>query len=128
MVKLTAIIAKAEAESDKPWVAFEFYPPRTPDGVANLYKRFGRMEQQSACCAVAVSRGGRPRALVALVRGDGSAAAARARSAPRPPHTHARARVAPPLPLDALQSPCTRTSRGARAAAPLSSRWRSQSR
>lgn len=47
MVKLIEKIKAAEAE-DKPWVAFEFYPPRTADGVANLYKRFDRMTQQSA--------------------------------------------------------------------------------
>uniref|UniRef100_A0A7S1C6C6 Methylenetetrahydrofolate reductase (NAD(P)H) n=1 Tax=Bicosoecida sp. CB-2014 TaxID=1486930 RepID=A0A7S1C6C6_9STRA len=30
----------------KPFIAFEYYPPRTDDGVANLYKRLGRMAQQ----------------------------------------------------------------------------------
>lgn len=49
MVKIVDQIKKAEAESDKPWVAFEFYPPRTKEGVDNLYKRFGRMAAQSAC-------------------------------------------------------------------------------
>lgn len=47
MVKISEKIKAAEAEG-KTWVAFEFYPPRTADGVANLYKRFGRMTQQSA--------------------------------------------------------------------------------
>ena len=46
MVKLIEKIKAAEAE-DKPYVAFEFYPPRTAEGVTNLYKRFGRMVQQS---------------------------------------------------------------------------------
>lgn len=46
MVKIVDQIKKAEAESDKPWVAFEFYPPRTKEGVDNLYKRFGRMAAQ----------------------------------------------------------------------------------
>jgi hypothetical protein len=47
MVKISEKIKAAEAEG-KTWVAFEFYPPRTADGVANLYKRFGRMTLQSA--------------------------------------------------------------------------------
>ena len=49
MVKLSEKIAAAEAASDAPWVAFEFFPPRTADGVANLYKRFDRMTLQGAC-------------------------------------------------------------------------------
>ena len=39
------LLASAEG---KPWVAFEYFPPRTAEGVANLYKRFVRMASQSA--------------------------------------------------------------------------------
>jgi 5,10-methylenetetrahydrofolate reductase len=47
MVKLIDQINAADA-SGTPYVAFEFFPPRTAEGVANLYKRFRRMAQQSA--------------------------------------------------------------------------------
>lgn len=36
---------KPEAER-KPFFSFEYYPPRTDDGVANLYSRLGRMARQ----------------------------------------------------------------------------------
>ena len=48
MVKLTEKIHAAEAAGEGPWVAFEFFPPRTADGVSNLYKRFDRMAKQGA--------------------------------------------------------------------------------
>lgn len=45
MPKIINLLAEAEKEG-KPYIAFEFYPPRTADGVANLTKRFARMQQQ----------------------------------------------------------------------------------
>lgn len=36
--KINAAIAEG-----KPFIAFEFFPPRTPEGVANLYSRIERM-------------------------------------------------------------------------------------
>jgi methylenetetrahydrofolate reductase (NADPH) len=45
MVKIIDKIREAERK-DSPYIAFEYYPPRTADGVANLYKRFARMAQQ----------------------------------------------------------------------------------
>ncbi|CAK9032363.1 Methylenetetrahydrofolate reductase 1 (ZmMTHFR1), partial [Durusdinium trenchii] len=35
-----------EAKGKETWVAFEYFPPKTETGVANLYKRLGRMQQQ----------------------------------------------------------------------------------
>lgn len=32
-----------------PWYSFEFYPPKTPDGVEKLYDRLGKMAPYSAC-------------------------------------------------------------------------------
>jgi hypothetical protein len=49
MPKISAILAEREgAAGAQPWVAFEYFPPRTAEGVANLYKRFKRMATQSA--------------------------------------------------------------------------------
>ena len=45
-MKISEKLAQAEA-TQTPYIAFEFYPPRTADGVANLTKRFGRMQQQN---------------------------------------------------------------------------------
>jgi len=84
--KITDLIA---AKGDAPWVAFEYFPPRTPEGVANLYKRFTRMATQRAAAARARAR-----------------AIARAALQPAPPA------LPPPPP----QSPSTPTSLGARAA------------
>lgn len=33
----------SEYTSAKPWVAFEYFPPRTEAGIANLNERFDRM-------------------------------------------------------------------------------------
>lgn len=38
MVKIIDEINKAEA-AGQTYIAFEYFPPRTPEGVANLYKR-----------------------------------------------------------------------------------------
>ena len=38
----------AAEKENRPYIAFEFYPPRTAEGVANLTRRFARMLQQSA--------------------------------------------------------------------------------
>ena len=32
-----------------PWFSFEFYPPKTPDGVEKLYDRLGKMAPYSTC-------------------------------------------------------------------------------
>jgi len=41
-------IADLVAQQDgKPWIAFEYYPPKTEKGVANLYDRLGKMKKQS---------------------------------------------------------------------------------
>jgi methylenetetrahydrofolate reductase (NADPH) len=32
-------------QGDRPWVAFEFFPPKTETGVANLYSRLGRLAE-----------------------------------------------------------------------------------
>ena len=34
---------------DAPWVSFEYYPPRTADGVSNLKKKMPRFKAQSEC-------------------------------------------------------------------------------
>jgi 5,10-methylenetetrahydrofolate reductase len=47
MPKISEILAVAEKE-DRPWIAFEYFPPRTPEGVKTLYSRFKRMASQSA--------------------------------------------------------------------------------
>ena len=41
-MKISEKLAAAEA-TQTPYIALEFYPPRTADGVANLTKRFDRM-------------------------------------------------------------------------------------
>jgi hypothetical protein len=45
MPKLSELIAE---RGDEIWTAFEYFPPRTQDGVNTLYKRFARMATQSA--------------------------------------------------------------------------------
>jgi hypothetical protein len=47
MVKISEKIKEAQAKNE-PFISFEYYPPRTAEGVANLYKRFARMAQQGA--------------------------------------------------------------------------------
>ncbi len=39
----------AAHSGDAPWVAFEYYPPRTEDGVNNLKKKMPRFKAQSEC-------------------------------------------------------------------------------
>lgn len=39
-------ILHERSESDGPFIAFEYYPPRTPAGVENLRKRLHRMKTQ----------------------------------------------------------------------------------
>lgn len=43
--KISDVIAEKEA-AKKPYFAFEYYPPRTEDGVKNLLNRFDKMVQQ----------------------------------------------------------------------------------
>ena len=45
MPKISAII---QEKGQHPYVAFEYFPPRTADGVAALQKRFVRMASQGA--------------------------------------------------------------------------------
>lgn len=45
MVKISQVLKEAE-ETGKPYVALEFFPPHTPEGVANLYKRFKIFQSQ----------------------------------------------------------------------------------
>jgi methylenetetrahydrofolate reductase (NADPH) len=45
MPKISSIIAE---KGDTPYVAFEYFPPRTAEGVASLQKRFVRMASQGA--------------------------------------------------------------------------------
>ena len=42
MVKIIDRIREAET-AKAPYIAFEFYPPRTAEGTANLTRRFARM-------------------------------------------------------------------------------------
>ena len=51
MVKIVDRIHEEEAKK-KPYIAFEFYPPRTAEGTNNLTRRFARMLQQSAWSGV----------------------------------------------------------------------------
>jgi len=44
--KIIDKINKREAEGAVPYYSFEYFPPRTDDGVKNLYARIGRMAQQ----------------------------------------------------------------------------------
>jgi adenosylhomocysteinase len=46
MVKITDMIKEREAANKGPFVAFEYFPPRTDEGVQNLYARLGRMKMQ----------------------------------------------------------------------------------
>ena len=41
-------LIKAKQEEGKPFIAFEYFPPRTDSGVQNLYQRFERMAALSA--------------------------------------------------------------------------------
>jgi len=48
MVKIIDLVNDFKAANgDKPFIAFEYFPPRTEQGVANLYERFERMKQQN---------------------------------------------------------------------------------
>ena len=76
MPKLTELIA---AKNDQPYVAFEYFPPRTADGVASLCKRFKRMASQGAFLV------------------------------PRCPHTRPPPPLTRPSPLTLAQRPPTRT-------------------
>ena len=39
-------IAQRQLEGTLPYFSFEYFPPRTDEGVKNLYKRIERMAQQ----------------------------------------------------------------------------------
>jgi hypothetical protein len=45
---VSKLIAEAEA-AGKPYYAIEFFPPRTPEGLANLYARCSRFKAQGEC-------------------------------------------------------------------------------
>ena len=46
--KIVTLIKEWQAENgDKPFVSFEYYPPRTEEGVKNLYSRMDRMAKQN---------------------------------------------------------------------------------
>lgn len=48
MPKIIDLIRAREVREEKePFIAFEYFPPRTKDGVAALYKRIARMAEQS---------------------------------------------------------------------------------
>lgn len=48
MVKIIDLINDFKAaNADKPFIAFEYFPPRTEQGVQNLYERFDRMKLQN---------------------------------------------------------------------------------
>lgn len=61
MAKISELLASAEAR-DAPYYAIEFFPPRTEEGVANLYKRCVRFAEQRALRARA--RGARVHVVV----------------------------------------------------------------
>ena len=44
--KIADLIAAWTASHDRPFVSFEYFAPRTDDGVRNLTARFGRMAKQ----------------------------------------------------------------------------------
>ena len=44
--KIADLIADWAATHDRPFVSFEYFAPRTDDGVRNLTARFGRMAKQ----------------------------------------------------------------------------------
>jgi hypothetical protein len=124
MGKISDAIAEAEASS-RPYIAFEFYPPRTAEGVNNLTKRFDRMLLQSA---FAGAPGLRSPARKSMWRFDG-ASSATATAGTRPIEGRSRKiriegrangrvhEVFSPCALrGVLQSRCMPTSRGARAA------------
>ena len=46
MVKIIDMIKEREAKTAEPFIAFEYFPPRTDEGVQNLYARLGRMKMQ----------------------------------------------------------------------------------
>ena len=39
----------SEFTPENPFIAFEYYPPRTEDGIKNLYKRLEGMKKYSTC-------------------------------------------------------------------------------
>ena len=72
MPHIDKAIAAKEAAGET-YIAFEFYPPRTADGVANLYKRFDRMVQQSERALPSQAPPSRTRPTRAPVRASASA-------------------------------------------------------
>ncbi len=42
--RIADLIAARNTEG-KPWIAFEFFPPKTEMGVTNLYSRLGRLAE-----------------------------------------------------------------------------------
>lgn len=46
MVKINELVKDAEQKGE-PYIAVEFFPPRTPEGVENLQKRFKVFATQS---------------------------------------------------------------------------------
>ncbi len=47
---------RAHEAAGRPFIAFEYFPPRTAEGVANLYKRLERMVLLSACARAAIAQ------------------------------------------------------------------------
>ena len=55
--KIIDLIHSREA-AGATYIAFEYFPPRTADGVTTLYKRFKRMATQRACEVLLASHRG----------------------------------------------------------------------
>ena len=51
-----APLIKAKEEAKEPFVAFEYFPPRTEDGLKKLYDRIQRMKLQSMSLLSAVRK------------------------------------------------------------------------
>jgi methylenetetrahydrofolate reductase (NADPH) len=49
-----AELIKAKQAAGEAFVSFEFFPPRTDEGVANLVPRMGRYQAQGQCVCVCV--------------------------------------------------------------------------
>lgn len=41
-----------QIELNEPFFSFEFFPPRTPEGLNNLYARFKRMNELGPVCLI----------------------------------------------------------------------------
>lgn len=52
--KLVDLITAAES-SGRPYYAIEFFPPRTPEGLANLYSRWARFREQGTVVGAVVA-------------------------------------------------------------------------